>query len=101
MKRVLHLMVFSLLFCVSLLLFNPTNVFASTGTTLENQLISYTDSDEFVFNNTTYTIQDYKNSINNDSLFGSTMDFGITYYTVYSDDPIVKIIPKESFGNFT
>ena len=99
MKKVLHLMVFSLLFCVSLLLFNPTNVFASTGTTLENQLISYTDSDEFVFNNTTYTIQDYKNSINNDSLFGSTMDFGTTYYTVYSDDPIVKIIPKEYFYN--
>ena len=80
MKKVLHLMVFSLLFCVSLLLFNPTNVFASTGTTLENQLISYTDSDEFVFNNTTYTIQDYKNSINNDSLFGSTMDFGTTWF---------------------
>lgn len=97
MKKVLHLMVFSLLFCVSLLLFNPTNVFASTGTTLENQLISYTDSDEFVFNNTTYTIQDYKNSINNDSLFGSTMDFGTTTILYIQMIQLLKSYQKNIF----
>lgn len=97
MKKILCALFFIAITFVSTFLFSVTNVFAATTEDVESKIISFTDNDTFTYNSTTYSIQDYKNSINNNSLFGSTMDLGISYYYAYSDDPIVNIIPKELF----
>ncbi len=97
MKKILCALFLIAITFVSTFLFSVTNVFAATTEDVESKIISFTDNDTFTYNSTTYSIQDYKNSINNNSLFGSTMDLGISYYYAYSDDPIVNIIPKELF----
>lgn len=97
MKKIIYLIVLTSITFVLNFVFLEINVFAATTSDLEGKVINFTDSDTFIYDNQTYSIYDYANSIYTGSLFGSTMEYSLNYYTIYSDDPIVNIIPKEYF----
>lgn len=75
-----------------------TNVNAAISLDLQNSY--FTESDSFTYLNSTYTIFDYKNSIETQGgLFASNVELLENYsqWNVFGDDPIIKIIPKEYF----
>lgn len=82
-----------------------TNVNAAISLDLQNSY--FTESDSFTYLNSTYTIFDYKNSIETQGgLFASNVELLENYsqWNVFGDDPIIKIIPKEYFhtiGSFS
>lgn len=82
-----------------------TNVNAAISLDLQNSY--FTESDSFTYLNSTYTIFDYKNSIETQGgLFASNVELLEIYsqLNVFGDDPIIKIIPKEYFhtiGSFS
>ncbi len=92
---------FGILAFTSVVLFSQKDLYVSalSSTDLEEELQSFTNNDQFNFNNEIYSIQDYKNSIVSNTLFGNTMKLEKNEYTVFSDDPITQIIPKNYFYN--
>jgi hypothetical protein len=62
---------------------------------------SYTDSDYFEYNGSTYSIFDYAASISSSSstLHHSTVSFPGGYLVPSDDDPITRIVPRELFIN--
>lgn len=89
--------------CCGMLLINTNIAFAETSSI---NIESYTDNDDFIFNNAAENIKDYIGNLSDpynltknevEGLYASTIkdsDFGIK---CSGDDPIVKLLPKDLF----
>lgn len=119
--KMISISLLAVLLCLSLLAFpkaqSQPRILAGSDTeqSVDSHLYdAYTDDDFFVWENETYTIQDYSASLKNrlfgvtldpdlPDLFGSTAEYSssdgkILDVTAYGNDPIVEIVPEELFA---